>query len=227
MSNIKELLGKAEASFENAKYEEAKELCLKGIKKSEKSNDTASIKTTIKFLNILSDCDDMLGKWFDSTLNLERIIELAEEHKYPTEKAEAMIKVGAQLTKSGKWEKARIKFEKVKPMVEKFENPYFLGLTLSGLGEIYFRTGKVNEAIATGQEVVDIGEKIDNQSLIGKATNIIMVSWYGIGEFEKALEANLRTIEAYKKIGDNSRLAMAFNNRGSIYKILEEYDKSL
>ena len=148
MNSIGDLIKQAESAFEDAKYEEAKELCLKGINKLEKSKDDASIKATIKFLNILSDCDDMLGKWFDSTLNLERIIVLAEEHKYPTEKAEAMIKVGAQLTKSGKWEKARAKFEKVKPMVEKFENPYLLGLTLSGLGEIYFRTGKVNEAIS-------------------------------------------------------------------------------
>lgn len=227
MSNIKELMGEAETAFENAEYDKAKELCLEGINKLEKSKDTESIKTTIKFLNILSECDNIQGKWFNSTLNLERIIELAEEHKYPSIKAEAMIKVGAQLTKSGKWEKARVKFENVKKMVEKFENPYLLGLTLSGLGEISFRTGKAEEAINTGQKIVEIGEKIDNQELIGKATNIIMVSWYEIGDFEKALEANSKTIEAYKKLKENSRVAMALNNRGSIYKIIEEYEKSL
>ena len=195
MSTIDELTKLAEAAFENAEYDEAKNICLKGIDKLEKSNDAASVKATIKFLNILSDCDNINGKWFNSTLSLERVIKLAEEHKYPAIKAEAMIRVGTQLTKSGQWDKAREKFEIVKQMVVKFENPYLLGLTLSGIGEIHFRTGKAEDAIAAGQKVVDIGEKIDNQQLIGKATNIIMVSWYGIGEFEKALEANSRTIE--------------------------------
>ncbi len=227
MNTIKELVGQAETAFEDAEYENARELCLEGINKLEKSKDTESIKTTIKFLNILSDCDNMQGKWFNSTLNLERIIELAEEYKYPIIKAEAMIKVGTQLTKSGKWEKARIKFETVKKMVEKFENPYLLGLTLGGLGEIYFRTGKVKKAVTAGQEMVEIGERIDNQHLIGKASNIIMVSWYGIGEFEKALEANSKTVEAYIKAEIPSKVAMALNNRGEIYKISGEYDKAL
>ena len=143
MNSIDDLIKRAEAAFENAEYDESKEICLKGINKLEKSKDTASIKSTIEFLNILSDCDNIQGRWFNSTLSLERIIELAEEHKYPVAKAEAMIKVGTQLTKSGKWEKAKIKFKAVEQMVEKFENPYLLGLTLGGLGEIYFRSGKV------------------------------------------------------------------------------------
>ena len=140
MDNVKELLGQAETAFENAKYENARELSLKGINKLEKSKDATSIKSTIKFLNILSDCDDIEGKWFNSTLSLERIITLAEEHKYPIIKAEAMIKLGTQFTRSGKLEKAKHKFKEVEKMVEKFENPYLLGLTLGGLGEVYFRS---------------------------------------------------------------------------------------
>jgi len=227
MDTINNLIKQAETAFENAEYEETRALCLDGINKVEKSKDTKSIKATIKFLNILSDCDLVQGKFFNSSLSLERIIKLAEEHKYPVAKAEAMINMGTQLSKSGKWEKANVKFEEAKKIVEKFENPYLLGLTLGGLGEIYFRTGKVKDAIAAGQKMIEIGEKIDNQILIGQATNIIMISWHGIGKLDLALEFNLKTIDAYRKAGDNSKLGLAFNNRGEIYKALEEYEKAL
>lgn len=227
MNSIDDLIGQAEAAFENAEYDEVKQLCLGGIKQLEKSKDNDSVKATIKFLNILSNSDSAQGRLFDSMIRLNRIITLAEELRDPYLKAEAIIKIGDKLAKSGKWEEGRAKFEEAMQIVEKFENPSLLGLTLIGLGEISFRVGKNMDAIATGQKAVEIGEKIDNQHMIGRATNIIANGWYGMGKYDKSLEANSKTIEAYRKNDEHSNLAMALNNRGEIYKTMGDYDKAL
>ncbi len=227
MNMIDDLIGQAETAFENAEYDEVKQLCLEGIKQLEKSSDGDSVKATIKFLNILSDADSAQGRLFDSMIRLNRIITLAEELRDPYLKAEAIIKIGDKLAKSGKWKEARAKFEEVEKIVEKFENTSLLGYTLVGLGEIEFRTGKNMDAITTGQKVVEIGEKVDNQHLIGRASNIIANGWYGMGKFEESLEANSKTIEAYRNNNEDSNLAMALNNRGEIYKTMGDYDKAL
>ena len=109
MGSIEELTSQAESAFKNARYDEAKQLCREGIKQLEKSEDKASIKATIRFLSMLSDSDDLQGRWFDSVISLERIIELAERGRDLTTKTETMIKIGELFLKSGKWEKAREK----------------------------------------------------------------------------------------------------------------------
>ncbi len=227
MVSTEALMSQAHAAFENAKYDEAKRLCREGIRQLEKSKDKRSVKAMIEFLKILSDSEDLQGRWFDSINSLERIIKLADEQRDLNTKAETMIQIGYRFSKSGKWKKAQARFEEAEQLVNNFENPYLLGLALGGLGEIYFRVGRITDAISNGQKMLEIAEEINDYYLIGKAANLIANGWYTLGEFGQALEANQKTVDAHRRADNNQKLAMVLNNRGEIFKAMEDYEKAL
>ncbi len=227
MSPAEDIIIQAKTSFDEADYETAKELCRKGIKQLEMSEDIASIKATIKLLDILADSDSRLGRWFDSIISLERIVRLADGQRDLIYKAESMIKIGDIFARSGKFDKAKAKYEDVEKIVRNFSNPYHLGLAESGLGIVFWRMGNSMEAIAKGKQALEIGETIENDDLIGKAAGLLSSTYNDMGEYDKALEVNQKAIDAYQREDNSFDLTRVLNNHGETYKIIEEYDKAI
>ncbi len=227
MSPAEEIIIQARESFDKEDYDTAKTLCREGIKQLEKSDDNASIKATIKLLNILADSDSMQSRWFDSIISLERIVRLADEQRDLISKAESTIKIGDLFARSGKWDKARSKYLEAETIVKNFSNPYHLGLAEAGLGLVYWRKGDNMEAIAKGKKALEIGENIERDDLIGKAAGLLSSTWNDMGDYDKSLEVNEKAIGAFQRSGNAFDLSRVLNNHGEIHKILGEYDKAI
>ena len=227
MSTVEELLKEADEAFQARDFDKTKEICRIGIRQLEKSSDSASIKATIKFLDILSESDIRLGRWFDAIISLERLVRLADQQRDLIAKAEATITIGDLFSRSGKWDKARAKYEEALMIVKNFSNPFHLGMALAGMGIVCWRQANNMEAIQNGQRALKIGEEIENDELIGKAASLISSVRNDLGEYDRSLEVNEKAIEAYRRMGVTFDLARVLNNHGEIYKILDDFDEAI
>ena len=130
MSTVEELLKEADEAFQARDFDRTKEICRIGVRQLEKSSDSASIKATIKFLDILSESDIRLGRWFDAIISLERLVRLADQQRDLIAKAEATITIGDLFSSSVKRDKPTAKYEDAMTVFRTFSNTFHLCIAL-------------------------------------------------------------------------------------------------
>jgi len=228
MKDIAHYFKDAKDAFDKHDLKTASDICLEALKEYEgTTSDRNTIKLKVKLLYILSEINNIQGRWFDSIMFLENVIKLADEIKSPSTKAEAIIKIGDIFTKKGKWEKALAKYAEAEKMVINFDNQTLRGRCEVGRGSISWRQGNNEDSVILCKLALEIGQKEGDDDLTGKAASIIANAYHEKSDIDNAVKYSDIGIEAYKRADNLQEVARVMNNLGETYRSIEEYQKAV
>ena len=136
MNDIHPNIQKAKDAIARKDHNDAIILCKTAIKPIEKVKDRHSIKAKIEFYFILAEISELEGRWIDSLMYLERVLELERMSKDHISRAKAFIQMGDVFFKSGKLDNSIDRFKMAENIVKNFNNPQLLGETITGKGYV-------------------------------------------------------------------------------------------
>jgi predicted ATPase/DNA-binding SARP family transcriptional activator len=167
------------------------------------------------------------GEYERARVQLERACEYFQSRQQLRRLARALSHLGIVYWRSDDYARAIEHLVRARSMLETLDDRWGLARVLYALGGVAFQQGDLDGALRYGQETLRLYDAMGDRRNSASVRGSLALAYCRLERYDLALELNQQDREMSREVGDRHGVAITLGNRGWIYQVSGDLERSV
>jgi tetratricopeptide (TPR) repeat protein len=167
------------------------------------------------------------GEYDRARAHLERACEYFQSGQQLRRLARALSHLGIVYWRSDDYARAIEHLVRARSTLETLDDRWGLARVLYALGGVAFQQGDLDGALRYGQETIRLYDAMGDRRNSASVRGSLALAYCRLERYDLALELNQQDREMSREVGDRHGVAITLGNRGWIYQVSGDLERSV